>query len=78
MEEWTVALDDNKQVDTVYFDFRKTFESVPHNRLLKKLEGYGIKGTLLQGFKKFLKVGLHSSRKNRVQCHVTNINHRPV
>ena len=30
MNEWTEALDDSIQVDTVYLDFRKTFDSVPH------------------------------------------------
>ena len=43
MEDWTDALDNNLQVDTVFLDFN----SVPHKRLVKKLEGYGIKGSLL-------------------------------
>lgn len=42
MEDWTDAIDNNMQVDTVYLDFRKAFDSVPHGRLIKKLEGYGI------------------------------------
>ena len=61
MEEWTIALDNNKQVDTVYLDFRKAFDSMPHNRLIKKLEYYGIKSTLLQWFKNF-----HNGRQQRV------------
>ena len=47
MEDWTDALDTNLQVDTVYLDFKKAFGSVPHKRLVKKLEGYCIKGSLL-------------------------------
>ena len=54
MNEWTEALDDGIQIDTVYLDFRKAFDSVPHKRLIKKLEGYGIKGILLEWFKNFL------------------------
>ena len=54
MNEWTEALDDGIQIDMVYLDFRKAFDSVPHKRLIKKLEGYGIKGILLEWFKNFL------------------------
>ena len=53
MNEWTEALDDDIQIETVYLDFRKAFVSVPHKRLIKKLEGYGIKGVLLEWFKTF-------------------------
>ena len=61
MEEWTEALDNNIEVDTVYFDFRKAFDSVPHRRLVKKLDGYGIKGSLLAWLENFL-----HERKQRV------------
>ena len=61
MEDWTEALDNNLQVDTVYMDFRKAFDSVPHKRLIKKLAGYGIDGTLLTWLKNFL-----NERKQRV------------
>ena len=43
MEEWTEAIDNNLQVDTVYLDFRKAFDSVTHKILLQKLDGYNIK-----------------------------------
>ena len=42
-EDWADALGNNLQVDTVYLDFKKAFDSVPNKRLVKKLEGYGIK-----------------------------------
>ena len=54
MNEWTEALDDGIQIDTVYLDFRKKFDSVPHKRLIKKLEGYGSNRILLEWFKNFL------------------------
>ena len=55
MEDWTDALDNNLQVDKVYLDFKKVFDSVPHNRLVNKREGYGIKGSLLLRLKNVLK-----------------------
>jgi len=48
-------------VDIVYFDFRKAFDSVPHQRLLLKLCAYGIQSDLLQWLSDFL-IG----RKQRV------------
>ena len=54
MEEWTEATDNNLKVDSVYLDFRKAFESVPHKRLLQKLDGYGIKWVLLKWLENFL------------------------
>ena len=32
MEDWTDALYNNLQVDTVNLDFKKAFDSVPHTR----------------------------------------------
>ena len=32
MNEWTEALDDGIQIDTVYLDFCKAFDSVPHKK----------------------------------------------
>ena len=38
---------EGKVVDSVYFDFAKAFDKVPHRRLLGKLEAYGIIGGIL-------------------------------
>ena len=35
-------------------DFSKAFDSVAHERLLRKLENYGIKGNLLKWIRSFL------------------------
>ena len=41
-------------VDLLYFDFKKAFDTVPHNRLLLKLECLGISGKVLDVIKDFL------------------------
>ena len=41
-------------VDTIYLDFAKAFDSVPHRRLLGKLEAYGIQGPILNWIKALL------------------------
>ena len=43
MEDITGAIDNGKEVDVIYLDFDK----VPHRRLLKKVQQYGIKGNVL-------------------------------
>ena len=41
-------------VDAIYLDFSKAFDTVPHRRLLGKLEAYGIHGNTLNWIKGFL------------------------
>ena len=41
-------------VDTIYFDFAKAFDTVPHRRLLGKLTCYGISGNIINWIKAFL------------------------
>ena len=41
-------------IDTIYFDFAKAFDSVPHRRLISKLESYGISGRVLNWIKNYL------------------------
>lgn len=47
-------LDEGAPVDVLLFDFKKAFDSVPHFRLLSKLEGLGIKGKVLDVIRDFL------------------------
>ena len=41
-------------VDIIYLDFQKAFDSVPHGRLLIKLQKFGIVGNLLKIVEDFL------------------------
>ena len=48
-------------VDTLYLDFAKAFDKVPHRRLLIKLKANGIDGVVLEWIRIWLKY-----RKQRV------------
>ena len=51
---WTEILDKGGSVDVVYMDFRKAFDSVPHRRLMRKVEAHGIRGRVYQWTQNFL------------------------
>ncbi|KAK3089449.1 hypothetical protein FSP39_003702 [Pinctada imbricata] len=61
IDDWTRELDNQNPVDAIYLDFQKAFDKVPHKRLLHKLKGYGINGSLYSWLEDFL-----SNRKQRV------------
>ena len=54
-ECWTKWLDEEISWDCIYLDFAKAFDRVPHQRLLLKIEHYGITGKLLNWITDFLK-----------------------
>ena len=55
---------DGSQVDAIYLDFRKAFDSVPHVELLSKLRSSGITGNLWRWFKAYLTNRLQYTRVN--------------
>ena len=61
-DKLTELLDNGKSIDIVYLDFKKAFDSIPHERLLLKMKGYGITGQTLNWVRSFL-----TGRKQRVK-----------
>ena len=59
--DWASSRNKSTPTDVVFLDFTKAFDSVPHERLLLKLKGYGIEGNLLHWFRNFL-----TNRQQRV------------
>ena len=49
-----LLLEAKSEVDVVYMDFRKAFDSVSHNGLLNKLYSIGITGKLWKWFQEYL------------------------
>jgi len=59
--DWAKTLDDHQSSHYVFIDYVKAFDSVPHERLLLKLEAYGVHEPLLQWFRSFF-----TTRRQRV------------
>ena len=55
------SLNNRSQTDLIIMDFTKAFDSVPHNRLMLKLNHYGVRGKLNRWIARFL-----MCRKQRV------------
>ena len=54
MEDFTKLIENERNIDIIYLDFKKAFDSVPHERLLIKLESYGITGNINLWIRDFL------------------------
>ena len=52
--DWTNILDPGKEVDVIYMDFQKAFDTVPHKRLIEKIKTFGIEGLDLCWIQRFL------------------------
>ena len=59
LEVWTEAIESGCNIDVIYTDFVKAFETVPHQRLLIKLVSIGIE--ILRWIMSFL-----TGRKHKV------------
>ena len=54
LDEWTEAMEQGSDIDCIYLDFSKAFDSVPHQRLLMKLRKFGISEKNLSWTRAFL------------------------
>ena len=66
IDDWTLALDQKKNVDCIFFDIRKAFDTVSHNRLFTKLENIGVCDPMLSWIKDFLSNRTFSIKINDV------------
>jgi ribonuclease P/MRP protein subunit RPP40 len=67
MHDITASFDKKNQVDIAILDFSKAFDTVPHKRLLAKLDHYGITGPIHGWIKGFL-----TNRQQKVMVNGTD------
>ena len=73
MNDWTEALDKNNEVDIIYLDFKKAFDTVPHQRLFRVLHQLGIGGKTHDWIRSFL-----NGREQRVMVNEIPSRWEPV
>ena len=71
LEDWTRSLDEGYGIDVIYLDYRKAFDTVAHQRLIKKLQQIGFGGNLIKWLSSFLtdrsmRVTINGSRSSWV------------
>ena len=54
LNRWTEALMHDIPIDIIYMDYAKAFDTVPHCRLIKQVETFGISGKVLKWIEAFL------------------------
>ena len=70
---WSEALMHGIPVDVLYLDYQKAFDSVPHLRLIRQVNSFGITGKALNWLKAFL-----SNRKQKVRVNGAESEWAPV
>lgn len=55
LDEITKRIDEGESVDICYLDFSKAFDKIPHSKLIRVLEAHGIKGSVLNWIKEWLR-----------------------
>ena len=70
---WSEILDQGGTLDTVYCDFMKAFDKVPHRRLLLKVEKYGITGQILGWICSFLHSRAQCVMMNKTASEIKNV-----
>ena len=64
-EDWTKWMEENKPFHCMYLNYRTTFDSVPHVRLLRKVKDCGITGQVQIWIKSFLQGRRQSKSRTR-------------
>ena len=64
MDHWTKSFDLDTQIDCIYLDFKKAFDSLSHELLIHKLKSYNISDSMITWLSSFLNNRKQSVRIN--------------
>lgn len=70
---WSEAIMHGIPIDILFLDYSKAFDTVPHRRLLKQVESFGVHGSALAWIESFL-----SNRRQQVRANGELSEFRPV
>jgi Reverse transcriptase (RNA-dependent DNA polymerase)/Endonuclease-reverse transcriptase len=62
LNDWTLSLECKRRVVVAYVDFSKAFDTVCHEKLLYRLQNFGISGNLLLWLRNYLSDRTHQTR----------------
>jgi hypothetical protein len=62
LSAWKDMIEDNKIIVAVFLDFKKAFETIDRELLLRKMEQYGIKGAELSWLRIYLSNRSHRTK----------------
>ena len=70
---WTEAIDNGNNIDVIYMDFMKAFNTVPHRRLMKKIQAYNINTNITAWINSFLQGRIQQVYVNGVTSQWKNV-----
>ena len=73
LNDWTLTINGRNSVGVAYIDYKRAFDCVSHNKLLLKLQSYGISGKLLEWIQSFLHERSQQTRVGNCLSSVTNL-----
>jgi len=73
LSDWTFTIDNKLTETVIYVDFHKAFDTVSRSKLKIKMEGYGIRGELLNLIMDFLSNRMQRTRVGNCLSDVTSL-----
>ena len=64
--DWVLTIQNKDTCSAIYIDFKRAFDMVNHNKLLKKLEDYGICGGLLELLRDLITNRIQATRVGKI------------